>query len=484
MMHLTNTPFLNRFWSIAGAVNIRIKIIGIVLGMMLLLGGSVTAQVRHLLSRSMYAQLTEQAVAFTRDLAARTVDPMLINDVYALHQLLQDTKTNHPNVIYAFVIDTDAYIVAHTFDGGFPEALIDANSVKDDAYEHTVILNTNEGPIWDTAVPIFEGRAGVVRLGLSDVQVRQTVDTVTGQLLLTTVMVSMIGISAAVFLTWVLTRPILELVDATQVVGRGDFSYRATRWADDEIGKLTDSFNAMIDALEKAHAERLEREQMRVQYVQGVILAQEEERKRIARELHDSTSQSLTSLMIGLRTLEDTCQNCRKQSRVIDLRAIAGQTLHDVHTLSMQLRPSVLDDLGLTEAVRRHVTDCQKRVPFNIDFAIIGNEGIRLAPELETALYRIIQEGLTNIMRYAEPQNASICIEYAEDRVLVVIEDDGKGFDVDSVRHQDGHLGLYGIRERAELLNGKVEIESTPGYGTALYVDIPILNREKTDEPH
>jgi len=483
-MNIKDTPLLNSFWAVAGAVNIRIKIIGIVLGMVFLLGVSVTLQVRHLLSQSMYAQLTEQAIAFTRDLAARAVDPMLINDVYALHQLVQDTKANHPNVVYAFVMDTDDYLMTHTFNGGFPQHLTDANSVTDDAYEHTVILNTSEGQIWDTAVPIFEGRAGTARLGLSDVQMRQTVDTVTGQLLFTTVMVSMIGISAAVFLTWVLTRPILELVHATQVIGRGDFSYRATRWADDEIGKLTDSFNTMIEALEKAHAERLEREQMRAQYVQGVILAQEEERKRIARELHDSTSQSLTSLMIGLRTLEDTCQNCRKQSRVVDLRAIVGQTLHDVHTLSVQLRPSVLDDLGLTEAVRRHVADCQKRVAFNIDLAIIGVEGQRLAPEIETALYRIIQEGLTNIMRYADPQNASICIEYAEDRVLVVIEDDGKGFDVDSVRHQDGHLGLYGIRERAELLNGKVEIESTLGHGTTLYVDIPIHNRENQHEPH
>jgi signal transduction histidine kinase len=418
--------------------------------------------------------LAEQAVSYTRDLAARSTDPILINDLYALHVLLQDTQLNHPDVVYAFVLDTEGYVLAHTFDGGFPAGLIAANSVPVDAYEHTTTLNTTDGHIWDTAVPIFEGRAGTTRLGVSDMQVRYTIDVVTGQLLLMTVLVSVIGISAAVFLTWVLTRPILDLVVATQAVGRGDFSYRATRWADDEIGKLTDAFNNMIEALGKAEAERLEREQLRLQYVHGVITAQEDERKRIARELHDSTSQSLTSLIIGLKTLEDNCQQCHTQKHVIELRSIAGQTLDDVHTLSVQLRPSVLDDLGLPEAVRRHIADYQRRTPLAIDLAITGLDDRRLPPEIETALYRIIQEGLTNVIRHAEAQTASIFMEYNDGKVLVVLEDDGKGFDIGHVQHQDGHLGLYGIRERTELLSGKVEIESETGHGTSLYVEIPV----------
>ncbi|MAU11835.1 MAG: ATPase [Anaerolineaceae bacterium] len=466
--------YLDHFWTVAGAVNIRIKIIGIVLGLVFLLGLAVTWQVRQLLSQAMYAQLSEQAVAFTRDLAARAADPILINDVYALHQLLQDTRINHPNVVYAFVVDPDNYVLAHTFNGGFPENLSDANSATDDAYEHTTILNTSEEQIWDTAVPVFEGRAGTARLGLSDAQVLQTIDAVTGQLLLTTVMVSVIGISAAVFLTWILTRPLLDLVDAAQAVGNGNFSYRVTRWADDEIGKLTDAFNSMIEALGKADAERIEREQSRVQYVHGVITAQEDERKRIARELHDSTSQSLTSLIIGLKTLEDNCQHCRKQTRVVELRSIAGQTLDDVHTLSVQLRPSVLDDLGLPEAIRRHIADYRKRYPINIDLAVTGMDGIRLPTEIETALYRIVQEGLTNIIRHAEAHTASIFIECSTDKVLVVIEDDGKGFEITNVQHQDGHLGLYGIQERAELLAGALEIESEPGRGTSLFIEIPL----------
>jgi signal transduction histidine kinase len=466
--------WFRRLWWIAGAVNIRVKILGIVLGLVLLLGFTVTVQVRQLLAQSMYVQLEEQAVSITRDLAARAADPILINNLYALQQLIVGARTTYPSVRYAFVIDADGYILAHTFNGGFPDGLLTANTVATDAYEHTVILQTDEGQIWDTAVPIFDGRAGTARVGVSDAQVVQTINIITGQLLLTTVLVSAMGITAAVLLTWVLTRPILALAQAAKAVEKGDFSQHVPRWADDEVGELANAFNAMTVALAKGETERVEREQLRAHYVIGVIAAQEEERKRVARELHDSTSQSLTSLLIGLRTLEDTCQLCRKQTGVSELRSIAGKTLDDVHTLALQLRPSVLDDLGLPEAIKRHVADCQKRYHLNIDLAITGLDTKRLPPEIETALYRIIQEGLTNVIRHAEATTASIFIEYSDSRVLAIIEDDGKGFDTSVARHEEGHLGLYGIRERAELLSGQVTIESEPGCGTSLYIEIPI----------
>ncbi|MCA0454859.1 MAG: HAMP domain-containing protein [Chloroflexi bacterium] len=469
--------WLHRLWLIAGAVNIRVKILGIVLAMVFLLGLTVTIQVRQLLAQSMYVQLEEQAVSITRDLAARATDPILINNLYALQQLMLGAKTTHNAVRYAFVIDSDGYVLAHTFGDGFPENLIEANTVLPDAYEHTVLLQTDEGRIWDIAVPIFDGRVGTARVGVSDAQVVQTINAITGQLLLTTVLVSAIGITAAVLLTWVLTRPILALVQATKAVEKGDFSQRVPRWADDEVGELSKAFNAMTEALAKSDAERAERDQLRAQYVSGFISAQEDERKRIARELHDSTSQSLTSLMIGLRALSDTCSQPEIRSRAEELRAVAGSTLDDVHTLALQLRPSVLDDVGLPEAIKRHVADCQKRHSLNIDLAITGLEGCRLPPAVETALYRITQEALTNIIRHAGAETASIFIERSDDKVLAIIDDDGRGFDPEFVERQDGHLGLYGIRERAELLSGHLVIESEPGTGTSLYVEIPLVEK-------
>lgn len=464
-----------RLWKIIGAVNIRIKIMGIVLGLVVLMGVTVTLQVRANLIRTLDQLLEEQSISIGRDLAARSTDLILINNLYGLHQLLEDTRTNNPNVSYAFIVDPQNHILVHTFGDGFPHDLLEANDSDEGEHHRTVILQTDEGQMWDTAVPIFEGRTGTARIGVSDASLRIMLDALTGQIMLTTVLVSIIGITVAAALTWLLTRPILQLVGAAQSVERGDFRQQVVRWANDEIGELTDAFNAMVAALSKAHVERAERDLLRLQYVKGVISAQEDERRRIARELHDSTSQTLTSLVIGLRQLSETDNPAETRQRAEELRAIAAQTLDDVHGLALQLRPSVLDDLGLPAAIQRHVADCRRRHhQLNIDLAITGLDDERLSPEVETALYRITQEGLTNIIRHAHAETASIFIERGDCTVRAVIEDDGVGFEAVDVERLEGHLGLYGIRERAELLGGKLTIESERGRGTSLYIEIPV----------
>lgn len=472
-MNIRGKANSNRLWAIAGGVNIRTKILGIVLALVLLLGAAVTLQVRATVSKTMNIQLKEQSVSTSRDLAARATDMILINDMYSLHQLLLDTEANNSNVRYAFIVTPNNQVLAHTFGDGFPQNLLAANTVETMEHHRTVILETDEGKIWDTAVPIFDGQAGVARVGISDQQLHQTVENITTQLLITTLLVSAIGITTAALLTWVLTRPILQLVRATQAVGRGDFSHRVNRWANDEIGDLADSFNNMTVQLAHAAEEHAEREQLRLRYVNGVIAAQEEERKRIARELHDSTSQTLTSLLIGLRALGDACPQPEIHARADELRNIAARTLDDVHVLALQLRPSVLDDLGLPEALERHMADCRRHYPINLDLAVNGLEE-RLPPNIETALYRITQEALTNIFRHAEAETASVIVEKRDDKVITIIEDDGKGFNPNQASHNNNHLGLYGIRERIELLSGTLVIESSEGHGTSLFIEIPL----------
>jgi signal transduction histidine kinase len=462
----------DRFWSIAGAVSVRTKILGIVLGLVLLLGLGLTLQVRATLTSAMDVQLEEQGISVTRDLAARSTDLILVNDLFAVHQLLRETQANNVNVRYAFIIDAKGQIAAHTFgEQGFPVGLLTANSASATEHHHTLVLNTEEGKVWDTAVPIFDGRGGVARVGLTEAGVRRTVDAVTAQLLFTTILVSLIGITVSALLTWILTRPILDLAQAAQAVGQGNLTQRVPRWANDEIGDLAVSFNSMTEALAKAEEERLEREQLRARYVSGVIAAQEEERKRIARELHDSTSQSLTSLMVGLRTFSDTSVSPSFRQRAEELRDVAAQTLDEVHNIALQLRPSVLDDLGLPAALERYITEYQQRYSLSVDLAMRGIDQYRLPTEVETALYRIVQEGLTNVARHAQAKTASVMIERRDGLVRAIIEDDGCGFQMNAAHNR---LGLYGIRERAELLGGKLMIESEEMKGTSLFVEIPV----------
>jgi len=462
-------------WEIAGAVSVRTKILGIVLGLVILLGAGVTMQARYALTRTMTAQMEEQSISVSRDFAARSTDPILLNDLLGVHDLLKETIANNPNIRYAFIVDNHGQVIAHTFEGRFPLDLIPLNTVQSGEHHHTSLIQTDEGLVWDTAVPILDGKVGTARIGLSDASIRTAVSTLTAQLILTTLLVSIAGILVAVSLTWILTRPIISLAQATQAVAKGDFSPRVLRWANDEIGDLAEAFNSMTEELARTDELRKEREVLRRQLLEKVITTQEDERRRIARELHDSTSQNLTSLIVGLRVMETNCAQCASISKATDLRDVASKTLDEVHDLSMRLRPRVLDDLGLSAALERLVSEWQTRYKIPVDVAI--QLGERLPGEVETAIYRIVQETLTNIARHAHAKSASILVERHGDMVRAIVEDDGIGFDINA-NHGERHLGLLGMRERAEFLHGALTIESSHENGTSVFIEIPLHNEQ------
>jgi signal transduction histidine kinase len=468
---MISKKLFERFWAIAGAVSVRTKILGIVLALVILLGAGVIIQSRYALTATMSAQLEEQSVSVSRDLAARSTDPILLNDLLSLHDLLDETLANNPNVRYAFIVDPQGQVIAQTFSGGFPPGLLSMNSVQPNEHHHTALIKTNEGLVWDTAVPILDGKVGTARVGLSDASMQSALSTLTAQLLLTIVLVSATGILIAIFLTWILTRPILALVNATQAVAKGDFSPRVPRWANDEIGDLAVAFNKMTEELARTDELRRERESLRRQLLEKVIATQEDERRRIARELHDSTSQNLTSLLVGLRIMETNCAQCATKSKASDMRQIASRTLDEVHDLSMRLRPRSLDDLGLAAALERLTQEWQARYKTPVDVTIQLNE--RLPGDVETAIYRIVQEALTNVARHAQARSVSILVDRHSNIVRAIVEDDGVGFDT-IANYGERHLGLLGMRERAELLNGTLTIESTLEHGTSIFIEIPL----------
>ncbi len=476
----------DRLWALVSGVSVRTKILGIVLGLVLLLGLSIIIQVRSALANTLHSELEERGVALGRDLAARSADPILVNDLFALHRLLQDTLTNNVDVRYAFVQDAEGRVLVHTFEGGFPLGLTDANFALPDAHHRVQILSTEEGLIWDVAVPIFEGRAGTARVGLSERLVQQTMEDVTIRLMVTTALVSLMGLAAGGLLTWVLTRPIQRLVRIAEVVGQGDLHHQTPVWADDEIGALSRAFNAMTSRLARAERARAERGRLRAQLLEKIVTAQEEERKRIARELHDGASQSLTSLKVGLKVLADACAqgDCTTtdlHDHIADLQTITQATLDELHGLALELRPRLLDDLGLVAALQRQIREYEGRFGLRVDFEVVGLEGRRLPPPLETTLYRIIQEALTNVARHAQATTVSVLLEQHDERVRAIVEDDGRGFD--PVRATtDGHLGLYGIEERVTLLGGRLTIESEPGHGSSIFVEVPLTFVEGADQ--
>lgn len=205
--------------------------------------------------------------------------------------------------------------------------------------------------------------------------------------------------------------------------------------------------------------------------VRRVVAAQELERKRLARELHDETGQALTSILLGLKALEDAVATDEARAAAASLRELVVSTLQDVRRLAVELRPAALDDFGLVPAVERLADTFREQTGIQVDLeGQLGEQ--RLPSEVETALYRIVQEALTNIVKHAGAQRVSILLTQKDRSVAAVVEDDGVGFDPGA----DGEegLGLAGMRERVGLVGGRLTIESAAGAGTTLVAEVPL----------
>jgi two-component system sensor histidine kinase UhpB len=207
-----------------------------------------------------------------------------------------------------------------------------------------------------------------------------------------------------------------------------------------------------------------------------VITAQEEERKRLARELHDETCQKLAALGMRLDTALRADSPCAMRGRLGDARALATQTLDDVHRVIFDLRPSVLDDLGLLAAIRwyAHRQLEPAGIAVRCDFADLD---LHLPAEIDTALFRSVQEAVNNIARHSRAENALIEIHHAAEGLQIAIDDDGVGFDLNEVTStvDSGRgLGLTGLRERMELLGGTFAIDASPGDGTRARFTLPL----------
>lgn len=271
------------------------------------------------------------------------------------------------------------------------------------------------------------------------------------------------GVLKAAFL------PLASLERTVEAVRRGQVQARAghVRFGDPEIDKLIDTMNSMLDGIETY------REQVRLLSRQ-VLTAQEEERQRIARELHDETAQSLTSLLIGLRMIEKAANPQELVARIAELRAQTGRTLEEVRKMAVDLRPSTLDDLGLAAALQWYTSDFARRSRADVSLNVAGLEE-RLPDDIEVVVYRIVQEALTNVLKHAEASRVEVVVERQANVVTVSVVDDGRGFEVETImRSRERGLGLFGMQERVALVGGTLEIISKPCLFTRVALRIPL----------
>lgn len=614
------------------AVSVRTKILGMVGGLVLLMGLTVTLQVRAHLSSLLLGELDARAEALGRDLAARTRDQILTNNRYALRELLRDVLQHNPDVRYAFILDPEGHVIAHSFERGVPAGLAALSGGTTSGSLRLRVLDTEEGRLTDVAAPVLAGRAGLARVGLSHARLRGAIRNATIWLLAVTGLALVGALLIAVVLTRILTRPVLQLVDVTREVGRGNLAVRAVQHADDEVGELASAFNATVEALSRSQGDLLRRMrelgtlnvtttmvtrgislddtlQAALEHVvtvmeapggsitlagdgdavrqvascgprvpsagrdgpsceadsrsglartreeegvdgrgasgapcyvhvplavrersvgimsiacrpdcrfspedsslleavgrqlglavehahlwadaearrarQGrwlseVIRAQEAERRRMSRELHDEAGQLLTALLMRLGSLEQASDIQDERLRdVRELKQLVRQLMNELHRLAVELRPAAIDQLGLVGALDGYLREFSARTGIAAKFERSSADTLDVPPDAEIAVYRVVQEALTNVAKHAEASEVDVLVGRRNGSLVTVIEDNGRGFDAEAQTTVDHRptLGLFGMRERAELLGGRLSIESTPGDGTAVIVEIPL----------
>ena len=300
------------------------------------------------------------------------------------------------------------------------------------------------------------------------------------------------------------TAPLSLLAKTADRIAAGELETPIPELGTDEVGRLGSSLERMRVALgqslddvarsrdrlevrvrertaeiERLYAELQQRDQLRARLIEKLIGAQEEERRRIARELHDETSQLVGALALALDTALATLPEGASRGRLEEAKAIALRTLDGIHRVSFDLRPSVLDDLGLFRAIGWYADrDLRRRgIAVRCEFE---EEDIRLPSIVESAMFRAVQEAIANIVRHARAETVLIQGSCREGNVTIEVEDDGEGFDPSAISPYSASgrgLGLAGIRERMELLGGSALIDSAPGRGTRIVLTAPIEAR-------
>jgi signal transduction histidine kinase len=310
--------------------------------------------------------------------------------------------------------------------------------------------------------------AGFGTYGLSQIFVPQA-DLLLGNILYSGLFLEFTGLpiqvvraGAALFIT-------INLIGAIQQVER------------EREQQLRTAQKDKLEAMERVQQELLNRETLRQELLRHIVIAQEEERARISRELHDETAQILTALSLDLASLKDISKKQPKVSDIIDrLQNLCRDMSHGIYRLVNDLRPAQLDDLGLVPALKYLCDQCS-HLGLRVSLDISGNQK-RLDPLVETVLFRVAQEGLSNVSRHANINQASISLAYCDGKVIMNVSDKGIGFDPEERLIPPHGWGLEGMRERAESIGGVLVIRSEPGKGTVVEISIPIIQEDVMKE--
>ncbi len=451
-------------------VSLRVKMIGLVIFTAIFIGVLMILEIYFIFPEFNTIQLRELSTSMSKELSLQSVNYILDDNMFQLTKLLKDAVISNPDLIYAFIENNKGRVIASNFSDGFPLVLLKINN-KHFQSQSVLNIKTTNANVWDTKMPILKGELGIVRVGISAKRSGSIITSLIGSVAFAVVIAIIVGVIISSIIAWFIMMPIADLSKAAKAIGNGKY-IKVQPSSSDELGELISTFNEMSNSLRMLESERNEKESMRREFVSKVINAQEEERKRIARDLHDQLGQFLTYTKIKFKILEDLNDVFEIHKNVIALRDDLTKEVGAIHDMAEDLRPSTLDVMGLENTVSMYVDDFVKKYDISVNFYSINLNDKRFSNVIEISIYRVVQEALRNIIKHAKAKTVKVILEYNKDHIRGVIEDDGEGFNYEE--NLSKGLGIYGMRERVELLKGRLDIESEVDHGSMIVFDIPV----------
>ncbi len=463
-------------------VSFRIKLVGLFIFFTFLCGIAILYFVFSIyLNEAMHEEmLLSQFIA--KELAVDSKGFMLKKHPRQLDALLAGELADNDRILYAFAENKKGKIFASAFKKGFYLNILNSGrslniygskSNNHDLLSTVKVTSPVYGEIYDTSAPIRGGKLGIMRVGLSLKYAGYRFFQ--KSIIFISVLIMLFIMLLSISITLMLTNPLKKINEAVQRIKKGDYDIHLNASSiseNDEIGKLSKAFNEMALGLKEAEDERDKNEDLRKNFVNRIINAQEDERKNISHGLHDRLGQFLFAVKLKLRMLEDLHDLNEIKPRILQIRKDLDNGVELIHKIVKDLRPPLLDDRGIVDAIIAYINDMAKNNEnVKINFYPINLENNRFNKEIEINIYRIIQEAVLNSLRHAYPNNITIIIEKYKDNIRGVIVDDGIGFECN--KNNDGQFGITGMMERAKLLGGELTIESEKGIGTVVKFRIP-----------
>ena len=467
--------------------SLYVKFNVLIVGTICLCGIIISSLMLYTTSSAMEQALDQSGQEIAASISTIISENILVDDQFAITEQLLATQRSNNQIRYILVARPDGKIMASTFTDGLPAGLPPLR-LATNGEESTVTYNSNEGYIREIISPIDDGLVGYFRIGLSEQHMVTVMRKRFLEIMFFIVVICFIASLLATRYAHAFLTPIRHMAKAVRQLSLGNYTVKVPVETRDDLGHLAKVFNSMVSRLEtkdkeNAHllAELQEKEKLRLWLISQLFSAREDERRRISRELHDETSQSMVSMLAYLRLIHDRIHDEETRSLVADVQGVLKDTLEGLRHLAVTLHPPLLDDLGLVVAIEKYLDTFRKTQPhIKVTFSYAG-DFTHIDHPISLLCYRMLQEGLTNIVRHAQADIVHISLSVQDTWLTISVADNGIGFSEDTVEKArlDNHLGIVSMRERTALLNGTFQIDSTPSHGTTLTIRLPLSTTQE-----